>query len=184
MGINPHIPSPSNEVIMSKAYQQMLIGVVLVVFAGGLLLYALVFASPHPAMIREPLGPLGWPVGVLVALIFLSLVIIGKGWLEKRHDIPKSKVPTAKPYTFRVTLAIVVSLLLYIVALMVFGFALATLFWLIITLYTFGTKRLLSVFGLSVGITSVLFLLFTKFLIIPLPRGMWIFESFSRLIGH
>lgn len=170
---------------MSKAYQQVLIGATLVMFAGGLLIYALVFAPPHPAMVREPLGPLGWPVAVLVVLIFLSFVIIGRGWLEKKHqDVLKGKVPASKPYAFGVTLAIMVSLLLYIVALMVFGVALATLFWLIITLYTFGTKRLLPVFGLSVGIASVLFFLFTKLLITPLPRGMWIFESFSRLIGH
>lgn len=167
---------------MSKPIQQVLIGVTLVVIGGGLVYYALVIAPPQPTMIRAPLKPLDWPIALLAMLICLSGVLIVSGWIESHRGA--GQVPTSESSAFKVTLGIIASLLVYLVALPVCGFALTTLLWLLVTLYIFGTKRLVLLLGLSASTTVVLFLLFIKVMIVPLPRGMWIFESFSRLIGH
>lgn len=181
VSVNPPTPL-TKEVVVSKSIQQVLVGVILVVIGGGLLCYALVMAPPQPAMIRAPLQPLDWPIALLAMLICLSGVLTVGGWIESHRGA--RQVPAPESSAFKVTLGTIASLVVYLVALPLFGFALATLLWLLVTLYIFGTKRLLLVLGLSVGISTVLFLLFTKVMIVALPRGMWIFETFSRLIGH
>lgn len=160
----------------------MRIGVSLVVMAGGLLFYALVLAPPPASHHVQAIGPLAFPIGILISLLFLSLVLVGSGLRDKRQVVSKDENEGAAHTSKMVTLGIMGSLLLYIVSLHVLGFALATVSWLAFSLYIFGTKRPILIFGLSVGIGGVLFLLFTRVLLLPLPAGLWIFESFSRLI--
>jgi hypothetical protein len=44
-----------------------------------------------------------------------------------------------------------------------------------------GEKSRGWIIGLSLGVTAVIVLLFTKAMYVPLPRGVWLFREFTLL---
>jgi hypothetical protein len=127
------------------------------------------------------MGPVFWPRLILGALMLLSLivsvgtvkkVIQAKAWDETLMTMDRGTVRLFS------ALGIIVG---YLFLLPAFGFMVTTPFFLIAFMLLLGEKSRGWIIGLSLGVTAVIVLLFTKAMYVPLPRGVWLFREFTLL---
>ena len=69
----------------------------------------------------------------------------------------------------------------YLLLLKVVGFIALTPLFLVAFMFLLGEKSWPWMIGLSVGMTVIVVLAFTKAMYVPLPRGVGIFHNFSVL---
>jgi hypothetical protein len=150
----------------------------LLIFVGSLLLYWVTgsFKGQDAQM-----GPAFWPRVILSAIILLSgIVSVGtirklakeKAWGESLMTMDRGKL--------RFFAAIGLSLA-YLVLLPVLGFIAITPVFMIAFMVLLGEKSKGWIIGISIAMTAIIVVLFTKAMYVPLPRGVWLFREFSLL---
>ena len=111
-------------------------------------------------------GPGFLPFGLALILIALSIALIAKSWKREEPSVPFwSSRAWARP------LLGVGIFLLYALLLPLLGFILTTFFFLIFWMWVIERIRWAAILSISIGVTAVLFLIFSYFLEVPLPTG-------------
>jgi len=156
----------------------------LLIFVGSLFLYWVTGSFGARISLgggAAQMGPAFWPRFLLGALILLSgIVSVGmirriakeKAWGESLTTMDRGK--------FRFFAAIGLSIA-YLFLLPVMGFIAITPLFLIGFMLLLGEKSKGWILGVSIGMTVIIVVLFTKAMYVPLPRGVWLFREFSLL---
>jgi hypothetical protein len=127
------------------------------------------------------MGPTFWPRFLLGSLILLSGIVsvglirriaIEKAWGESLMTMDRGKV--------RFFAAIGLSVA-YLALLPVLGFIAITPAFMIAFMVLLGEKSKGWILGVSIAMTAIIVVLFTKAMYVPLPRGVWLFREFSLL---
>jgi len=123
------------------------------------------------------LGPGFWPRMVLVGL---ALACAAKLVTDVRSAHMVDVGVTARPNISQTKLVTSVGLiLLYMVLAPVIGFALATAGFIASFMWVSGSRSIPLIVG-NVAVGTVLLLyVFVKFVYLPLPKGDWVFETFT-----
>ncbi|MBU2262526.1 MAG: tripartite tricarboxylate transporter TctB family protein, partial [Proteobacteria bacterium] len=69
----------------------------------------------------------------------------------------------------------------YLFLLKITGFIITTPLFMIAFMLLLGEKSKGWILGVSVVMTGIIVVLFTKAMYVPLPRGVWLFREFSLL---
>ena len=69
----------------------------------------------------------------------------------------------------------------YFLLLPLIGFILSTPLFMMSFMLLLGEKSKGWIVGVSIGMTAIIVVLFTKAMYVPLPRGEWLFRQFSLL---
>jgi len=156
----------------------------LLIFVGCLFLYWVTGSFGSRIVLgggAAQMGPAFWPRFLLGSLILLSgIVSVGiiskivkeKAWGESLMTMDRGKV--------RFFAAIGLSVA-YLVLLPVLGFIAITPIFMIAFMVLLGEKSKGWIIGVSIAMTVVIVVLFTKAMYVPLPRGVWLFREFSLL---
>jgi hypothetical protein len=127
------------------------------------------------------LGPAYWPKSLLICLMGLSiLVAIDIFRQRKKTDLEEKKTAPFDSGKMRLLLAMGF-IALYLILMQVFGFIILTPFFLVAFMLLLGEKSKIWMLGVPIGLTILIVWVFTKAMYVPLPRGQWIFLSFSHL---
>ena len=154
----------------------------LLIFLGSLFLYWVTGSFQGRIVLQgAQMGPAFWPRFILGSIILLSgIVSVGlirriakeKAWGESLMTMDRGKV--------RFFAAIVLSIA-YLILLPVLGFIAVTPLFMIAFMLLLGEKSKGWIIGVSLGMTAIIVVLFTKAMYVPLPRGVWLFREFSLL---
>lgn len=152
------------------------------IFLGALLLFWITLGFDEgTAMQGARVGPAFWPRVLLGFILLLSAIVsVGtirriareKAWRETLLTLDRGKV------RFFTALGLSVS---YLLLLPVLGFIIMTPLFMIAFMLLLGEKSKGWILGVSIVMTAVIVLLFTKAMYVPLPRGGWLFREFSLL---
>ncbi|MGI6028287.1 MAG: tripartite tricarboxylate transporter TctB family protein [Candidatus Heteroscillospira sp.] len=131
-----------------------------------------------------------WPRIVAALLIFFTCLALYedyKNW-KREKALPESERPDPTkaegydPKGRRRMLGAVTLMLLYMVfGLKYLGFIASSLVFIPLFMYLLGNRKPIVIILNTLAVTILCYLLFCKFMMIPLPRGMGIFRSFSLL---
>jgi putative tricarboxylic transport membrane protein len=128
-----------------------------------------------------------WPVMSLAACLFFSLIwlittVIGS---KKNRGIPAAvlkPVDAAAVWERRKKVGLsILSLFLYIVAMPWIGFILSTFLFVFAFAVSLGERRKFILAVSPFLVTSLVIIVFAKFITIPFPKGAGVFAAFSRL---
>jgi len=127
------------------------------------------------------MGPSFWPRFLLGGLILLS-GIISVGVIRRimKEKAWGESLMTMDPGKVRFFAAIGLSIA-YLVLLPVLGFIAITPVFMIAFMLLLGEKSKGWIIGVSIAMTAIIVVLFTKAMYVPLPRGVWLFREFSLL---
>jgi len=154
----------------------------LLIFVGALFLYWVTGSfSSASVMQGGQMGPSFWPRFLLGAiLLFSGIVSLGlirkiakeKAWGETFMTLDRGKV------RFFVAISLSVA---YLIFLPLLGFIAITPVFMIAFMVLLGEKSKGWIVGVSIAMTAIIVVLFTKAMYVPLPRGVWLFREFSLL---
>lgn len=152
---------------------------VLIVLASAVLFWmARSFVGPG---IYAKLGPEFWPTIVLGALMILGVIVsVGTARKITREKAWAAPLMAMDRGTLRLFAAIAL-ILGYLTLIHVTGFILITPPFMVLFMLLLGEKSKGWMAGVSVGMTVVIVILFTKAMYVPLPRGVGLFRNFSLL---
>lgn len=147
-----------------------------------LLLVAALFLFWETGSFEKPnatMGPSFWPRMILGAIILLA----GIASVETIREIARTRAwgspfvaMDRKILRFLAALALGVA---YLSLMPVLGFILTTPAFMIAFMLLLGEKNPGWILGVSIAMTAVIVILFTKAMYVPLPRGAWLFRQFS-----
>ena len=154
----------------------------LLIFVGSLLLYWVTGSFATASVLQGgQMGPAFWPRFILGSIILLSgIVSVGmihkivkeKAWGESLLTMDRGKV------RFFAAIGLCVA---YLALLPVLGFIAVTPLFMIAFMLLLGEKSKGYIIGVSIAMTGIIVVLFTKAMYVPLPRGVWLFREFSLL---
>ena len=154
----------------------------LLIFVGALFLYWVTLGfSGASVMQGGQMGPSFWPRFLLGAiLLFSGVVSLGiirkiakeKAWGESLMTLDRGKV------RFFVAIGLSVA---YLILLPVLGFIAITPVFMIAFMVLLGEKSWGWIIGVSMAMTAIIVILFTKAMYVPLPRGVGLLREFSLL---
>jgi len=147
----------------------------------GILFYV---ARTFPQLkFADRVGPAFWPKTILFTVIVLSGSLFLKNVIMglRREKFGQEEVPVPeKEGAKRLIMAIVLSII-YGFSVTYGGFLLSIFLFQVLFLLILKVKRLLVLALFPLSLTVILYIIFIKVLYIPLPRGVGIFLTFSRL---
>ncbi|MHA1382042.1 MAG: tripartite tricarboxylate transporter TctB family protein [Candidatus Helarchaeota archaeon] len=154
-----------------------------VLIGGAIFLYLHSFRFDQRAQfLREgTVLPGYWPRLILVSILILSLVLL---IIKAYKDITiKGKTLNADKQLVATSRVVLIVLICFIYANIVnyIGYLLGTVFFSIILLFIMGVRKTLTLIFYPIGITIVVYLIFTKILYMSLPRGIGFFYKLSQL---
>ncbi len=154
----------------------------LLIFVVSLFLYWVTGSFQTGTLLQGgQMGPAFWPRLILGALILLSGIVSAgmirkiskeKAWGESLVTMDRGKV------RFFAAIGLGVA---YLVLLPVLGFIAITPVFMIAFMILLGEKSKGWILGVSIAMTAIIVVLFTKAMYVPLPRGVWLFREFSLL---
>ncbi len=154
----------------------------ILIFVGSLFLYWVAGNFSEASVLQGGhMGPSFWPQFILGCLILLSgIVSVGtirkivkeKAWGKSFITMDRGKV------RFFVAIGLGVA---YFFLLPVVGFITITPLFMIPFMLLLGEKSKGWIIGVSIAMTAIIVILFTKAMYVPLPRGEWLFRDFSLL---
>jgi putative tricarboxylic transport membrane protein len=152
---------------------------VLIVLASAVLFW--VAQSFEGSRVYARLGPEFWPTIVLAALMVLGVIVSvakarkitrEKAWGEKLLTVDRDKL------RFFSAVGLIVA---YLILIKILGFILTTPPFMVLFMILLGEKSKGWMSSVSIGMTAIIVILFTKAMYVPLPRGVWLFRDFSLL---
>lgn len=131
-----------------------------------------------------------WPMLTLSTATLLSIILLVS---NIRNHIRKKKIGAAEaslPTEVKIDLKTrrrkyalsVILLLIYIMIMPWIGFVLSTLLYVLAFILALEERRKYVLAISPILVTALIVIIFTKFIVIPFPRGVGIFAAFSRLI--
>jgi putative tricarboxylic transport membrane protein len=150
-----------------------------VIFWGSLYLY---FESMkfEGLDVYGKLGPSYWPKFLLICLMALSFLVAVDAFRErKKGHSEKEETPEVDSGKVRFLFAMGF-IALYLILMQIFGFILLTPFFMIAFMVLLGERKKIWILSVSIGITALIVLAFTKAMYVPLPRGQGMFLKFSQ----
>jgi len=154
----------------------------LLIFVVSLFLYWVTGSFQERTTLQDAqMGPAFWPRFLLGCLILLSgIVSVGmirriakeKAWGESLMTMDRGKV------RFFAAIGLCVA---YLILLPVLGFIAITPVFMIAFMVLLGEKSKGWILGVSIAMTGIIVVMFTKAMYVPLPRGVWLFREFSLL---
>jgi hypothetical protein len=154
----------------------------LLIFVGSLVLYWVTGSFGRSTVLQgAQMGPTFWPRFILGCLIILS-VVVSVGMIRRiaREKAWGESLMTMDRGAIRFFAAIGLSVV-YLALLPVVGFIAITPVFMIAFMVLLGEKSKGWIVGVSIAMTAVIVVLFTKAMYVPLPRGEWLFREFSLL---
>ncbi|WP_352419499.1 tripartite tricarboxylate transporter TctB family protein [Proteiniborus sp.] len=130
------------------------------------------------------LGPRAWPVALSLLILILSAFLFIKsnrcekentGEIEENKEVEKP----AYPQNFKIGFGLLV---LYVFLIPYIGFAISTLLFFLANMFMMGFRNVKKLIPLSLLLTAIVVIVFPILLDIPLPRGVAVFNSISRMI--
>lgn len=145
---------------MKKSLPDVIISVVVLIFLGTL--FAQVPAIPEISK--------GYPLGLLVIATVMTLYLLVRNLLRLKGDeTVESKVPqqikTIAPYCLMI--------IAYIWLLNKLGYIISTVLFMLASLLFLKLKNKVLMIVITVVLTLVLYFVFTRFLVVVLPKGRW-----------
>ncbi len=125
------------------------------------------------------LGPSFWPQIVLAGIIIICAGLMVQ-YLIKTEKGAEGKKATLdlRQLRFLIAVALIVG---YLVLLPFLGFIITTPVFMVAFMYLLGEQSAAWILGVSLGMTAVIVVLFTKVMYVPLPRGRGMFLQFSQI---
>lgn len=125
-----------------------------------------------------------WPMGILIILIIMMIFKLIKVW----KALPKEKIKVDLSFLktapiIRLVLAIV-ALVIYAYILGKLGYVLSTILFCLAVEFLIGVRSIPKALLASLGITVVLFAVFSWGLDVSLPRGTGVLESFGKWLEY
>lgn len=151
---------------------EFVIPIILIAFA--VFLYANTYTFKFETYPKA--GPQIWPRSLLVLLILTSLILIFKlsfEIVEGEKQRPKTM--------WGMMLKGISILFLYIFSMEYLGYILSTLSFTFLAMLMLGNKKKFQLVIVPLMSTFLIFFLFNYGMFIPLPKGVWIFRTFSLL---
>ena len=152
---------------------------VLIVLISAFLFW--VAQSFEGSVVYAKLGPEFWPTLVLAALIILGVIVsvgtVRKIAREKGWDEPLMTMDRGTARLFA-AIGLIVG---YLLLIKVMGFILTTPPFMVLFMLLLGEKSKGWMASVSIGMTAIIVILFTKAMYVPLPRGAWLFRQFTLL---
>lgn len=152
------------------------------IFLASLVLYWVAGSFGKSTVLQgAQMGPSFWPRILLGALILLTgIVTVGtikkmireKAWNESLLRMDAANI------RFFIAIGLGVA---YLTLLPLVGFIAITPFFMIAFMLLLGEKSKVWIIGVSIGMTAVIVIMFTKAMYVPLPRGTGLFREFSLL---
>lgn len=145
---------------------------VMMVFSGLIMLLAgwiYVYAGSFDQKTMNDLGPALFPRLIAVGLICLSLIEILVSYRNKKITYRISEVFNK---TMIFPLVGIILSALYIVGLMLAGYLIATTLFVAVMLWFLRVRQPVKLAVISLATALIIYWLFEKFLIVPLPRGI------------
>jgi putative tricarboxylic transport membrane protein len=153
---------------------------VFIIFLFGVFIYYVATQIPKPAF-GYGIGPDLWPKIMLAGIIFLTAILLIKGWKKRpKESKPASEEGVEKPSRTRMVAVLVLSFI-YTYAMYQWGFLVVTPFFIAVMLYLLRYRKVWAFFVYSIGFTGVFYLIFVMAASIILPRGHGIFRTFSLI---
>lgn len=152
---------------------------ILIVLASAVLFW--VAQSFEGSRVYARLGPEFWPTIVLAALMVLGVIVSvatarkitkEKVWGEKILTLDRNKLH------FFTAVGLIVA---YLILMPIMGFVVMTPPFMALFMILLGEKSKGWMASVSIGMTVIIVILFTKAMYVPLPRGVWLFREFSLL---
>ena len=126
----------------------------------------------------EKMGGEFWPRFTLVGIIVMAILVMIDGFLKVKSGNPSKG--RSRQYGNTMGVAICGFIVFFLILLIPYiGFLLSAFLGMMVLMIAFGEKKKLVVLGYSFGMVAMIYLLFAKFLLVPLPRGVSIFETLS-----
>ena len=129
----------------------------------------------------ERMGPEVWPQFLLIAIAFISLLIIISAIRNQKKGInlnskPEGEDNTSHVFIFGVSVFLVNLLFPYL------GFLFTSFLGVLIFSYLLGEKKIFSILSFSFVSVLTVYFFFAKILLVPLPRGVSIFRGISYFL--
>lgn len=142
------------------------------------------FRIRHIASISDALGARFWPQFLSAMVVILSIVLIAQSHIKLKALTSTEKEADGFTYFEDKKKAglVLAAVILYAAAIPLMGFPITTAVVSAILMVILGMKVGLKLFVSAIGLTAALVLIFPILLGIPLPRGIGIFETITRLI--
>ena len=158
-----------------------------IIFAGYFL-----FVSMQLPKAQEGIGPGGWPSAILIFMLILGVILLvqvyqqekgkTKGTASEQKETKEMENEDATvvvyPYRHWIVFGIMV---VYFFLMQYLGMSIVTPFFILAMGRTLGLRNLgrLALFSI---ITTVVTILLSNILIIPLPRGVGMFREFNSML--
>jgi hypothetical protein len=159
---------------------QLIFPVISILFSLFFLILALLLPDSPTGI-----GPGGWPSVILGLMLTLSVILLYKTIMSQKQE-NNSKEVTAEQehpvpsHSYRHWLVFGLSFL-YFFLMQYIGFILATPIYIIVTARILGMQVWLKLIIIALLSSALITYLFAIMLMLPLPRGMGIFRTFSLL---
>ena len=128
----------------------------------------------------ERMGPGFWPKLILTGMIILSLIAMIQSILEYKKGIsPNDGGGQQERPRAAGTIICGVILLFFIILIPYMGFLLSAFLSMAFLMFGLGEKNKRNVLFFSLVVVGIIYLLFGKALLVPMPRGMWIMRDLS-----
>ncbi len=157
--------------------------VINILLLGGALFLITDTLSFHNISKYDAMGPSTWPQIVLVFLMILAAVqlVLNIRKLRQRAETPCPPV-IGKTELKKFGLAVTVCIAYFFVMQLV-GFILATVAFQVAFLLLQGVRKLAVIVATPLVLVTGFFVLFSKIMYLPLPKGIGIFRAFSLLFN-
>jgi putative tricarboxylic transport membrane protein len=147
-----------------------LIGVFLLLFAAAMMLHTLSF----PAMPGQPVGPALFPVIIGIGMSIAGVILLVYGVLEYRREGVLVHVDEGlrRAHYLGNFLAVLVALVFYILAERTLGFIITAFVLSTALMIKLRRGHVLTSLLVAAAATVVVYVVFARFLRVPLPRGL------------
>jgi len=131
-----------------------------------------------------------WPILILSTASLLSIILLVSTLIKYLNEKKKTSVEVSvskealvdrKSRRKKFVLSVIL-LFIYVVIMPWIGFVLSTLIYLLAFIIALEERRKYVLAISPILVTALIVIIFTKFIVIPFPRGVGIFAAFSRLI--
>ncbi len=141
--------------------------VLLILFAA----FVLFESRQYPLGTLDNPGPGFLPILLGIAIGLMSVALLIKEWKNERPKAESTSWPDRTGW-FRVTLIFSVTLL-FTLFFEITGYIVNTFVFFLVMLGPVGRQKWTWTLAISIGATVAAYLLFDRWLMLPLPRGIW-----------
>ena len=149
----------------------------LIIIALSVFFYIQTLAFPT-AMGYEKMGGEFWPRFTLLGIVVMAIIIMIDAFLKARSGMASKEQRREDSNTSGVAICGII-IFFFILLISYVGFVLSAFFCFMVLMYAFGERKKLVVLSYSIVMVGMVYLLFGKFLFVPLPRGVSIFQALS-----